>query len=30
MLKHTLTKFLVINGVQAAIIIEENGEIIRA
>ena len=30
MLKQTLTKFLVINGVQAAIIVEENGEIIES
>lgn len=30
MLKQTLTKFLVINGVQAAIVVEENGEIIES
>ena len=30
MLKQILNKFLVINGVQAAIVIEENGEIIES
>jgi predicted regulator of Ras-like GTPase activity (Roadblock/LC7/MglB family) len=30
MLKEILNKFLIINGVQAAIVIEENGEIIES
>jgi predicted regulator of Ras-like GTPase activity (Roadblock/LC7/MglB family) len=30
MLKQILNKFLVINGVQAAIVVEENGEIIES
>jgi predicted regulator of Ras-like GTPase activity (Roadblock/LC7/MglB family) len=30
MLKETLNKFLIINGVQAALVVEENGEIIES
>ncbi len=30
MLKETLNKFLIINGVQAAIVVQENGEIIES
>ncbi len=30
MLKETLNKFLILNGVQAAIVVQENGEIIES
>lgn len=30
MLKETLNKFLIINGVQAALVVQENGEIIES